>query len=493
MADIFISYAREDRSFTELLASRLEERGWSVWWDRRIPAGKRFEKVIEEELHGADCVIAVWSRQGIASHYVREEAADGRDRDVLVPVFAEAVEAPFGFRSIHAADLRGWNGDPAHAGFLDLINDISGRIGPPRQSAEAEGAATTEGSAAADARPERKREETRKQALPALRKPVLVVLALLLVAGAAAWLWAESRSPSAPGTAAATKLEELIAAVEKGAATQPKRAPGTPAATKLEELIAAVEKGAATQKSLAAGDVFRDCDVCPEMVALPAGQFLMGSPDGEKDRDSDEGPQHEVTIKPFAIGKYEVTFEEWDACVQAGGCNGYRPGDQSWGRGKRPVINVSWRDAQAYVAWLSGKTGQSYRLPSEAEWEYVARAGTTTRYAFGDEIVAKEANFGSTIGKTTAVGAYPPNRWGLFDMHGNVLEWVEDVYHDGYKGAPSDGTAWTDGEGKDFLPQPRLPGRFLELLSEDPPLREPRQDRSRLPLPRSRVPRRPDA
>ena len=184
------------------------------------------------------------------------------------------------------------------------------------------------------------------------------------------------------------------------------------------------------------------------MVVVPAGQFQMGSPRDDKERRADEGPQHTVTIAdPFAISKYEVTFEQWDACAKAGGCNGYRPDDEGWGRGRRPVINVSWRDAKAYVEWLREKTGKPYRLPSEAEWEYAARAGTTTRYSFGDEITPKDANYGRNIGKTTEVGSYPPNPWGLYDMHGNVWEWVEDVWHGSYTGAPVDGSAWTDGEG----------------------------------------------
>jgi formylglycine-generating enzyme required for sulfatase activity len=187
----------------------------------------------------------------------------------------------------------------------------------------------------------------------------------------------------------------------------------------------------------------------PAMVALPGGTFLMGSPEGEEGRYDVEGPQHEVTIRPFAIGKHEVTFAEWDACVASGGCNGYRPDDQGWGRGRQPVINVSWHDAQAYVAWLAEATGKPYRLPSEAEWEYAARAGTTTRYAFGDAITEREANFDGSIGKTTEVGAYPANPWGLYDMHGNVWEWVEDIWHDSYQGAPADGSAWTEGEGKE--------------------------------------------
>ena len=133
----------------------------------------------------------------------------------------------------------------------------------------------------------------------------------------------------------------------------------------------------------AVGSVFRDCAGCPEMVGVPSGSYRMGSPADEVDRDADEGPVHRVTIgEPFAVGRYEVTFAQWDACHRAGGCS-HRADDQGWGRGTRPVVDVSWHDAQEYVRWLSGETGRSYRLPSEAEWEYVARAGTTTRYWWG--------------------------------------------------------------------------------------------------------------
>jgi formylglycine-generating enzyme required for sulfatase activity len=189
---------------------------------------------------------------------------------------------------------------------------------------------------------------------------------------------------------------------------------------------------------------FRDCADCPEMVEVPAGRFTMGQADGDRD----EKPPHEVVIaKPFAVGKFEVTFAEWDACAADGGCErNKRPEDMGWGRGRRPVINVSWNEVQEYVAWLSRKTGKSYRLLSEAEWEYAARAGTTTKFAFGDTLTHDQAQFSYGKlgeGQTVEVGKFPPNAWGLHDMHGNVWEWVQDCYAPNYFEAPTDGSALT--------------------------------------------------
>jgi formylglycine-generating enzyme required for sulfatase activity len=185
------------------------------------------------------------------------------------------------------------------------------------------------------------------------------------------------------------------------------------------------------------GSTFRDCGECPEMVVLPAGSFLMGSPSGERQRNADEGPQRSVSIRSFAMGKYEVTFDEYDACVRASACAASR-GDAGWGRGRRPVIFVSWEDADAYVAWLNSRTpGAPYRLPSEAEWEYAARAGTTTAYAWGDRYDRSKLAEGES---TETAGGYPANAWGLHDMHGNVFEWTADCYEPSYEGAPTDGS-----------------------------------------------------
>jgi len=196
---------------------------------------------------------------------------------------------------------------------------------------------------------------------------------------------------------------------------------------------------------------FRECAKdCPEMVVVPAGAFTMGSPATEAYRSPSEGPQHTVTIaKPFAVSEYDVTFADWDACVAVGGCP--QVSASGMGRGTKPVINVSWDDAQTYVAWLSQMTGQPYRLLTEAEWEYADRAGTTTVYYWGDEIGSGNAdcigcgsNWDSQ--QTSPVGSFKPNAFGLFDMAGDVWQPVQDCDHGDYTEAPTDGSAWTSGD-----------------------------------------------
>lgn len=194
------------------------------------------------------------------------------------------------------------------------------------------------------------------------------------------------------------------------------------------------------------GETFRDCAECPEMIVIPAGEFDMGSNDTPREK-----PIHRVTIaRPLAIGRREVTFAEWDQCVAAGACN-YRPNDRGWGRGDRPVIDVSWDDAKGYLAWLSQKTGKQYRLPTEAEWEYAARAGSKSPFWWGGDKGKGLANChdcGAPDGgsKTTAAGAFRPNAFGLYDTAGNAAEWVEDCWNDTYSSAPKDGSASTNGQ-----------------------------------------------
>jgi formylglycine-generating enzyme required for sulfatase activity len=198
------------------------------------------------------------------------------------------------------------------------------------------------------------------------------------------------------------------------------------------------------------GSTFKDCETCPDMVVMPAGRFLMGASKAEKGHQPDEEPQHEVTVAaPLAISKYEITFDEWEACALEGGCGNYRPQDSGWGRGRRPVIYVSYDDAKAYLDWLRQKSGKAYRLPSEAEWEFAARGGTSTPFAAGETLAPTQANFdasslpgsrkpGTYQGTTVEVGSFPPNPYGLHDMEGNVFEWVEDCANKTHAGAPVD-------------------------------------------------------
>src|ERR1700693_6185899 len=252
----------------------------------------------------------------------------------------------------------------------------------------------------------------------------------------------------------------------------------------------AAPRTAAQERGLKPRDSFKECAQCPEMVVVPAGSFTMGSPEGEKDRNNDEGPQRTVTIgKPFGVGKFHVTVDQFAAFVTE---TGYDAGSKCWtfedgkaeerqGRswrnpsftqgGSHPAVCVTWTDAEAYVAWLARKTGKTYRLPTEAEWEYAARArtapGAYPRYSFGDDEKdlcrygngvdqrAKSTIPGATnsaiascddgYAYTSPAGSFAANGFGLFDMQGNAWQWTEDCYHDSYAGAPSDGSAWTSG------------------------------------------------
>jgi len=221
----------------------------------------------------------------------------------------------------------------------------------------------------------------------------------------------------------------------------------------------------AANSSNAAPASFRDCGGCPEMIKVPAGSFIMGSPESEPGNSADELPQRRVEIgRPFAVGKFEVTFDEWNACVAGGGCTTLNAKASS---GRHPAVGMSWHEAQKYVAWLSHRSSKTYRLLSEAEWEYMARAGTTTTFHTGMSIGPNLANlsqknnaaaskgvsgFGMRIKVkvkvkgTVPVGSYLPNGFGIHDVHGNVWEWVRDCVNDGYVGAPKDGRAWMTGK-----------------------------------------------
>lgn len=285
---------------------------------------------------------------------------------------------------------------------------------------------------------------------------------------------AESEREAAQGDAAA-EAEARRRAAARAAAERRKAADEATAALRAAQAEAAEKAAAeraALEASLAPFGLFRDCPECPEMVRIPAGSFSMGDLStqagaaalpgrvfqalrgalGGADSKNDEGPVRTVKVASFAVGKYEVTFAQWDACVAGGGCSNYKPADHGWGRDRLPVINVSWSQAQQYVLWLSNLTGKRYRLLSEAEWEFVARAGTKAKYSFGDSVNCNQAHYGHADGtcgtrqKTLPVGSFAANPWGLHDLHGNVWEWVEDCRNASYADAPADARARTSGD-----------------------------------------------
>ena len=263
---------------------------------------------------------------------------------------------------------------------------------------------------------------------------------------AAMALWQEGYVMTVGAAQAAAPQPTVVAAPQRPLAVAPPVVAPPRAATATDSL-----------HNRAPGSAFRDCENCPEMVAIPAGDFMMGSNMLESNRLSGEGPQFRVVFpRNFAVGKFEVTFEEWDACVRERGCT-HNPADEGWGRGRRPVVNVSWADAKQYTQWLSAKTGRNYRLLTESEWEYAARSGTSTPFSTGATITPAQANYNATYtyaggvsgvprNQTVPVGEFPANSYGLHDMHGNVYEWTEDCNTPNYQEVAGDGLAANRGD-----------------------------------------------
>jgi formylglycine-generating enzyme required for sulfatase activity len=213
------------------------------------------------------------------------------------------------------------------------------------------------------------------------------------------------------------------------------------------------------EQTLRPKDSFKECDACPEMVVVPKGSFTMGTPVGEADRNKGEDPLHRVTIvRPLAVGRFAISFDEWDACLADGGCAGNRGDDGGFGRGRLPAAGVNFEAAKAYLAWISRKVGRTYRLPSETEREYFTRAGTSTPFWFGDTISPQQANnaastpygagpHGEDSKGPKPVDSYAPNKFGLYQVHGNVTEWTEDCFNKRYnEDTPTDGSPWLEGD-----------------------------------------------
>ncbi|OQX13171.1 MAG: hypothetical protein BWK73_12960 [Thiothrix lacustris] len=397
MYDIFLSYSTQDRERLMPLVSALEQQGWSVFWDHRsIPVGGDWHDMIGDAIRECRCVIVAWSTHSVDSKWVREEALEGRARSVLFPILLDDIPQPFGFKIIQSANFTRWNQRADHPEFLKLDTEIRRVLVhqlPPQQSTVA---------------------EPSPQRLPISTPPQISYKRL----------WGSGLAAIAVAVAAVLMVKQPPTAL-----TPQPIVPQTPT-------VAVTTPPKPTIPPLLKQFAFE-----PDMLPISGGTFLMGCASARDEVEggcfADEKPAREVTVADFKAGKYEITVGQYLACVKAGACHPPKPAPAYLGLGETvsdenyPIVGVSWDNAQQYTHWLSKETGKHYRLLTEAEWEYAARAGTETAYPWGNGLIAGQANCTrdfcrDTFAHAAPVGSFTANPFGLQDMHGNVWEWVQD-------------------------------------------------------------------
>jgi formylglycine-generating enzyme required for sulfatase activity len=388
VADVFVSYKREDIEIARRVVNAMQESGISVWWDDNITPRQSWDTEIEKAISAAATVAVLWSPRSVTSDWVRTEAHYGKERGKLVPAVIEPCTIPIAFSLTQTVDLSAWKGDREDKQWRKLLTWITDLI------------ATKAGTAD-------------------LTSSVVSAVATNVYRNAIGSLPAGDP-------------------IYDGAFINPHTPPGT---------------------------VFRDGDQMPVMRIVPKGLFLLGTTSDDPDRASYEMPQKRIDIPaPFAIGVFPVLVSEYVSLVSSvptaaaapararGWFNRLRRSSElpaqaaapSISQSTIPVTNISHDEAQTFVSRLSSASQESYRIPSEAEWEYACRAGSETRYWCGDAIGSDRAAFALASGPV-AVGSYPPNRFGLYDMHGNVREWTADLWHDSYELTPQDGRPALEG------------------------------------------------
>ena len=418
MSDIFLSYASADLPRVGVLIRALERHGWSVWWDRTILPGHTFDQVIEEALDAARCVIVVWSQHSVNSDWVKTEAAEGARRRMLVPVLLDEVRIPLEFRRIQAARLLDWHDTGPHPEFDKVVRAVTHFLRPPSLTAEE----TLEAEAAPPIRPPPnpaspeddktfgatpRREEASTPASSAKDQPEVHRHTTSDTREITGLFHRQKCRLLLSGGVLLCVLVTVLYLALSGRTPGPQPQPEPSSARNPESN----QPASSLTNSLGM-----------QLVLVPAGEFQMGS----ANESDEERPVHTVRIsKPFYLGLHEVTQGQWETVT---GSNPSRfKGDTN-----RPVETVSWEEVQKFIDKLNSKEGGTkYRLPTEAEWEYAARAGSTTAYSFGDDSsqLGKYAWFADNADNTThPVGKLQPNAWGLYDMHGNVWEWVQDWY-----------------------------------------------------------------
>jgi formylglycine-generating enzyme required for sulfatase activity len=387
MADAFISYKKEDFQVAERVVTGLRNEGFSVWWDDGLTPKTAWDEELEREIAAAATVIVLWTPRSINSEWVRTEAHYGQDRGKLIPVMMEDCSIPIAFMLRQTVKLCDWRGEREDRNWRKLLTWI------------ADLTSTKPGNA---------------------------------------------NIPQALGAAQPNRFRDAIGHLPSG-----------------DPIV----DGAFVNASTPAGTAFRDGEQRPVMRILPKGAFLLGSPAADPDYSAVEGPQKRIEIPtPFAIGAFPILVSEYqtvmgslpsvaaEPAVSHGLLNMFRrpppaPAAASvTANPSAPITQVSYDDAEAFVARLSTATGETYRIPSETEWEYACRAGTRGRYCFGETIDASHAAF-APAGAPIAPGSFPANAFGLYDMHGNVREWTGDLWHESYDMTPADGSAATAGQG----------------------------------------------
>jgi len=388
MSDVFVSYKKEDFPIAERIVHSLRAQGLSVWWDENLTARSAWDAELEREISAAAAVVVLWTPRSVESEWVRTEAHYASEHGKLIPVMLETCTIPLAFLLRQTVNLSAWHAEADHRHWRKLL----------------------------------------------------------------AWIGDLTAARSAPsGRAphgAATPVNAFRATVDHLASGDP------------------VVEGSFVNTSTPAGTAFRDGGGLPILRIVPAGAFLLGSPPTDPDRSVAEGPQKRIEIPvPFAIGVFPVLVSEYEAVMgEARTAEAPRAGSRGWWifrsraapappapattvrNPSGPVTNVSFHEVQAFVTGLSVRTSESYRVPSEAEWEYACRSGSRARYCFGDMIDLTMAVFGRNAGPVPP-GSCAPNAFGLFDMHGNVREWTADLWHESYDATPLDGSPALEGHG----------------------------------------------
>jgi formylglycine-generating enzyme required for sulfatase activity len=386
MCDVFVSYKKEDRALAERVVRALNAQGLSAWWDEGLTPRSAWDAELEREITLAACVVVLWTPRSVESDWVRTEAHFALDHAKLIPAMVERCTIPLAFLLRQTVDLCDWQGQADHRHWRKLLAWIADLVNAKRPDGNA-----------------------------VIR-----------------------------GTTPENAFREVVGRLPSGDA---------------------IADGAFVNASTPAGTAFRDSDASPVMRIIPRGAFVLGSAATDPDRAVNEGPQKRIEIpQPFALGVFPVLVSEYEALVGAGPTQTAAIASP---RGWRslfghtaaatavvatspdpsvPVTHVSFEDATTFVTRLSSASGETYRLPSETEWEYACRAGSRSRYAFGEMLDERMAVFGRSAGPM-APGSCTPNAFGVYDMHGNVREWTADLWHESYDTIPQDGSPALEGHG----------------------------------------------